>query len=86
MENNLENYLTPEEKKCMEQLVAKAMKRREENGDKTDRMLPFEFVVVNCQCHEEVVGLENINHMLEGMCQCIREHGCCARQDELLPF
>lgn len=86
MENNLEKYLTEDEKKKMDQLVSKAMKRREESGDKTDGTLPFEFVVINCQCQNAQSERDNVNNMLEGMCQCIREHGCCPREDELLPF
>ncbi len=86
MENNLEKYLTEEEKKKMDQLVSRAMKRREESGDKEDSMLPFEFVVINCHCQESQSEKENLNHMLEGMCQCIRDHGCCPKEDELLPF
>lgn len=86
MENNLEKYLTEEEKKKMDGIVSRAMKRKEESGDKTDGTLPFEFVVINCQCQKEQSERDNVNNMLEGMCQCIREHGCCPREDELLPF
>lgn len=85
MEKNLENYLTEEEKKSMDAIVSRAMRRREESGEKED-VMPFEFVVVNCKCLESQNEKDNVSHMLEGMCQCIREHGCCARQDELLPF
>lgn len=86
MENNLEKYLTEEEKKKMDEIVSRAMKRREESGDKADDMLPFEFVVVNCHCQKSKDEKDNLSHMLEGMCQCIREHGCCPREDEQLPF
>lgn len=86
MEKRLENYLTEEEKECMDQIVSKAMKRRGESGGNADGMLPFEFAVVNCQCQNVQNEKEKLNHMLEDMCQCIRQHGCCPREDEQLPF
>lgn len=86
MEKNLENYLTEEEKKSMDAIVSRAMRRREESGEKPDEVLPFEFVVLNCQCQNVQNEKDSLNHMLEGMCQCIREHGCCPREDEQLPF
>ena len=86
MEKNLETYLTEEEKKKMDEIVSRAMKRREESGDKTDGTLPFEFVVINCQCQNVQSERDNVNNMLEEVCNCIRGHGCCPREDELLPF
>ena len=86
MEKNLETYLTEEEKKKMDEIVSRAMKRREESGDKTDGTLPFEFVVINCQCQNVQSERDNVNNMLVEVCNCIREHGCCPREDELLPF
>lgn len=86
MEKNLENYLTEEEKKKMDEIVSRAVRRREESGEKEDGALTFEFVAVSCQCQEPRNEKESLGRMLEGMCQCIREHGRCPREDELLPF
>lgn len=86
MEKNLENYLTEEEKKSMDAIVSRAMRRREESGENADGMLPFEFVVINCHCQNVQNGKDTLSHMLEGMCQCIRGHGRCPKEDELLPF
>ena len=55
MERNLENYLTAQEKKKVDEIISRAMKRREENGWKEEQQpfqQPFEFVVINCQCQE----------------------------------
>ena len=92
MERNLENYLTAQEKKKMDEIISRAMKRREENGWKEDGMQPFEFVVVNCQCQEAEEEQEvqdekdNIDQMLGRMCKYIRACGRCPREDESLPF
>lgn len=85
MENNLQNYLTEEEKKKMDEILSKAMKRREENKDKGDSILPFGFVCLNCHCQEETEQ-EKIHHMLVEMCRYCREFGCCVKEDEDLPF
>lgn len=91
MERNLENYLTAQEKKKMDEIISRAMKRREENGWKEEQQ-PFEFVVINCQCQEAQEEQEvqdekdNINQMLERVCKCIRACGRCPREDEALPF
>lgn len=91
MERNLENYLTAQEKKKVDEIISRAMKRREENGWKEDQQ-PFEFVVINCQCQEAQNEKEaqdekdNINQMLGRMCKCIRACGRCPREDEALPF
>ena len=91
MERNLENYLTAQEKKKMDEIISRAMKRREENGWKEDQQ-PFEFVVINCQCQEAQEEQEvqdekdNIDQMLGRMCKCIRACGRCPREDESLPF
>ncbi len=91
MERNLENYLTAQEKKKVDEIISRAMKRREENGWKEDQQ-PFEFVVINCQCQEAQEEQEvqdekdNINQMLGRMCKCIRACGHCPREDEALPF
>lgn len=94
MERNLENYLTAQEKKKVDEIISRAMKRREENGWKEDQQ-PFEFVVINCQCQEAQEAQEeqeeqdekdNINQMLGRMCKCIRACGRCPREDEALPF
>ena len=55
MERNLENYLTAQEKKKVDEILSRAMKRREENGWKEEHQpfqQPFEIVVINCQCQE----------------------------------
>lgn len=91
MERNLENYLTAQEKKKVDEIISRAMKRREENGWKEDQQ-PFEFVVINCQCQEAQEEQEvqdekdNLNQMLGRMCKCIRACGRCPREDEALPF
>ena len=91
MERNLENYLTAQEKKKVDEIISRAMKRREENGWKEDQQ-PFEFVVINCQCQEAQEEQEvqdekdNLNQMLGRMCKCIRACGHCPREDEALPF
>lgn len=91
MERNLENYLTAQEKKKVDEIISRAMKRREENGWKEDQQ-PFEFVVINCQCQEAQEEQEvqdekdNLNQMLGRVCKCIRACGHCPREDEALPF
>ena len=95
MERNLENYLTAQEKKKMDEIISRAMKRREENGWKEEHQpfqQPFEFVVINCQCQEAQEEQEvqdekdNLNQMLGRVCKCIRACGHCPREDEALPF
>jgi hypothetical protein len=95
LERNLENYLTAQEKKKVDEIISRAMKRREENGWKEEQQpfqQPFEFVVINCQCQEAQEEQEvqdekdNINQMLGRMCKCIRACGRCPREDEALPF
>lgn len=85
MENNLQNYLTEEEKKKMDEILSRAMRRREESEDKEDSILPCGFVCLNCHCQEETEQ-EKIHHMLVEMCRYCREFGCCVKEDEDLPF
>ncbi len=84
MENNLQNYLTEEEKKKMDEILSRAMRRREESEDKEDSILPCGFVCLNCHCQE--TEQEKIHHMLVEMCRYCREFGCCVKEDEDLPF
>lgn len=85
MENNLQNYLTEEEKKKMDEILSKAMRRREESKDKEDSILPFGVTFISCHCQKETEQ-EKIHHMLVEMCRYCREFGCCVKEDEDLPF
>lgn len=92
MERRLEYYLTEEEKKEMEEIICKAIERREQRGGKSGSMLPFEFVVVNynCQKNEIEIGVENDQgrtyQMMVELCKYCWEFGCCKKKDEGIPF
>ena len=86
MEKTLENFLTEEEKKKMDQIISQAMKRREESGEAADGMMPLEFVVISLQCQKDETEQEKIHHMLIEMCKYCRQFWCCVREDEELPF
>lgn len=86
MENNLQNYLTEEEKKKMDEILSKAMKRREGSENKGDSMLSCGFAFINCHCQEDETEQEKMHHILVEMCRYCREFGCCVKEDEDLPF
>lgn len=91
MENNLQKYLTEEERKEMGEIICKAMERRGQSVEgKAGSMLPFEFVVVDYNWQEKEIEIETdqerIYHMLAGLCKHCREFGCCPKEDEALPF
>lgn len=93
LERRLGYYLTEEEKKEMEEIICKAMERREQSVEGKDgSKLPFESVVVNYnyQKNEIEIGVKTdqgrIYQIMVELCKYCSEFGCCPKEDEGIPF
>lgn len=93
MSQDLNDYLTGEERRQMNKLLAKAEERRKEKGEE-DCKEQFIMMACHCECgqtgpnEEERDDLPNdMENLLDHVCNFCKKHNMCPEcSDEQLPF